>query len=84
MNTYKLPINSTLVNFAILGHPSYGPVFGGNDIYIRDQSNINYVSYSYINAYIEPTYPSGSDYRTFLTGGYFNWLTTEIEVYQLF
>ena len=89
-NYYKLLINSTLVNNAIFGYSPFGPTFGGgNDIYIRDQSNTTdigpYVaSYSNIRTYTPPTYPSGSNGTLFLTGGYRNWLTTEIEVYQLF
>ena len=70
---------------AIYGSSSYGPTFGGSydhDIYIQD---VNYGSYSYINSYTPPTtFPPGSEEDTFLTGGWQNWLTTEIEVYQLF
>ena len=85
LSNYKLPVLSTYVNYAIFGYPSYGPTFGGgHDLYISDQSNTNTGSYSYIYYYSPPTYPSGSDRDTFLTGGYQNWLTTEIEVYQIF
>ena len=84
-NNYRLPINSTQVNYAIFGYSPYGPTFGvGNDIIIRDQSNINTVSSSRITSYTPQTYPSGSNGTLFLTGGWQNWLTTEIEVYQLF
>ena len=71
---------------AIYGSSYYGPTFGqGHDIVIGDQSNINYGSYSNINSYTPPTtFPPGSEEDTFLTGGWQNWLTTEIEVYQLF
>ena len=83
-NNYKLMISSS--NFAIYGISSYGPTFGaGHDIYIRDQSNINTGSLSYILSYKPPpTYPSGSNYQTFLAGSFNNWLTTEIEVYRIF
>ena len=85
LTNYKLPIQSTQVNYAIFGYASYGPTFGGgHDINIRDQSNTNTGSYSNIVIYTPPTYPSGSNRTTFLTGGYGNWLTTEIEIYQLF
>jgi hypothetical protein len=84
-NNYKLMIKSTTGTDAIYGGSYYGPIFGGgHDIYIRDLSNIATGSYSYINIYTAPTYPSGSTYTTFLTGGNKNWLTTEIEVYQIF
>ena len=82
---YKLPILSTQVSYAIVGQYNYGPTFGsGHDIHIRDRSNNDTANFSNINSYTPPTYPSGSDRYTFLTGGYANWLTTEIEVYQLF
>ena len=84
-NNHKLMIGFTEVGFAILSHPTLGPTFGsGNDIRIIDQSDIVAGSYSIIQSYTPPTYPSGSDDQTFLTGGYLNWLATEIEVYQLF
>ena len=84
-NNYKLMIQAGNSNYAIYGHSSYGPTFGnGNDIYICDQSNIYNGSSSTIWAYTPPAYPSGSNYQTFLTGGFGNWLTTEIEVYQIF
>ena len=84
MSNYKLSIQSTNVNNAIVGGSTYGPTFGGgHDIYIRDQSNIYNGSYSIIGSYTPPTFPSESDRQTFLTGGNRNWLSTEIEVYQL-
>ena len=85
LTNYKLPIQSTHVSDAILGYSPSGPFFGaGYDIFIIAQSNNNTGSYSRIFSYTPPTYPSGSDIWTFLTGGNKNWLTTEIEVYQLF
>ena len=86
LTNFKLPIKSTddFYKNAILGWSSLGPIFGGgNDIYICDRSNITTQSYSQIYSYIPPTYPYGSDYRSFLAGGFLNWLATEIEVYQL-
>jgi hypothetical protein len=83
-NNNKLLIKSSESYNAIYGLSSYGPTFGdGRDIYIRDLSNTNTGSFSNILSYTAPTYPSGSDTTTFLTGGYGNWLTTEIEVIQL-
>ena len=85
LTNYKLAIRSTEVNDAIFSDSLRGPTFGrGYDIVIRDQSNTKNGSFSFLYTYTEPTYPSGSDRYTFLTGGYQNWLTTEIEVYQLF
>jgi hypothetical protein len=84
-NNYKLMINSTTGTNALFGSSSYGPTFGGgNDIRIVDKSNTSTGSYSRLRDYTAPTYPSGSTYTTFLTGGYQNWRTTEIEVYQIF
>ena len=85
-NGITLHITSTLVNRALYGwsYISHGPIFGnGKDIFICDKSNITTGSYSYIHAFTPPTYPSGSDVSTFLSGGMYNWLATEIEVYQL-
>jgi hypothetical protein len=83
-NNNKLIIKSGETNNAIYGLSSYGPTFGaGRDIYICDNSNTTTGSYSAITTYTAPTYPSGSDSKTFLTGGFGNWLTTEIEVIQL-
>ena len=85
VTNFKLPINSTQVSNAIYNHPTVGPIFGkGWDIFINDKSNIKNGSNSDIYSYTPPTYPSGSDYSTFLAGGYVDWLTTEIEVYLLF
>jgi hypothetical protein len=84
LNNYKLMIKSGETYNAIYGLSSYGPTFGGGrDIYIGDKSNTTTGSYSVITTYTAPTYPSGSDSTTFLTGGFGNWLTTEIEVIQL-
>jgi hypothetical protein len=84
-NNYKLMIKSTNSYNAILGSSSYGPTFGGGwDIYIRDLSNTTTGSYSLLRSYTAPSYPPGSNSSLFLTGGWQNWLTTEIEVYQIF
>jgi hypothetical protein len=58
-------------------------VFGGFTS-ARWSSTLGSISDSAIATYTAPTYPSGSTYTTFLTGGNKNWLTTEIEVYQIF
>ena len=67
----------------LYGAFNYGPTFS-TDIYMKDQPNINTISGSQIFSYTLPTYPSGSDQNTFQTGGFQNFLTTKIEVYQLF
>ena len=82
-SNYKLMVLSS--DNAIFGYSSYGPTFGiGWDIMIGDQSNSITGSNSQIFAYTQPAYPSGSDRKTFLAGSQNNWLTTEIEVYQIF
>jgi hypothetical protein len=84
-NNYKLMINSTTGTYALAGVSSWGPTFGYSyDIFIVDKSNTVIGSFSKIDTYTAPTYPSGSNGTLFLTGGYQNWLTTEIEVYQIF
>ena len=84
LSNYKLMISSSDSDYAIGGASSIGPVFGhGPDIYINDQSNTDTGSHSLISSYTPPIYPPGSDESTFLTGGFENWLTSEIEVYQL-
>jgi hypothetical protein len=74
-------------NYAIFGHRSYGPRFGvggysGNDIEIKDKSNINIGSSTKLGtSYHYP--PDNVDSKLFLAGTYDGWLTTEIEVYQM-
>ena len=72
--------------YALCGHPSYGPTFGGGyDIYICDQSNIEIGSYSnFGNSYNLPNgYTYNGNASVFLAGNYQQWTTTEIEVYQI-
>jgi hypothetical protein len=80
---YKFMVKNE--NEAIYGHPNYGPTFGNEDFVIKDKSNINISSYSsYSNlgwAYHYP--PENEDNYSFLAGSYDDWLTTEIEVYQI-
>ncbi len=56
------------------------------EIVMVDESNIIPKSTSFLQGWIynQPTYPSGSDKTTFLAENYTNWLTREIEVYQIF
>ncbi len=69
--------------YSIYGHPNYGPTFGsGHDIFIKDKSNINIGSFTNLGwAYHYP--PENEDNYSFLAGSYDDWLTTEIEVYQI-
>jgi hypothetical protein len=70
---------------ALIGNTGYGPIFGGNDICIRNQSNTNIGSQS--NFGYSFNLPNGYTYngnaREFLAGYYNQWTTTEIEVYQI-
>ena len=85
LTNYKLMIKDGARSRALNSHPLYGPTFGsGEDLFLRDKSNIFTGSSSYIEDYTQPSYPSGSDRYTFLTGGFQNWLTLDIEVYQIF
>ena len=82
-SSYKLTIN--IVDQAIYSNSHYGPMFGASvDIRIESNSNIGGGS-SQISRYNHPTYPSGSNSTTFLTGGSLgSWVTTEIEIFQIF
>ncbi len=71
--------------YALIGYSGYGPIFGGYDIYIYNQSNTNMGSYSnFGHSYNLPNgYTFGGNAREFLAGNYNQWTTTEIEVYQI-
>jgi hypothetical protein len=82
----KERLNVTNPYYAIYGHYSYGPTFGGgHDIYVSDYSNTNEYSSSNLgHSYQLPentTYGS-EEAKIYLAGSY-TWQTTEIEVYQL-
>ena len=65
-------------------HPSYGPTFGdGCDICIKSNSNTTNGSYSNLDhSYTHPQYAYGTnEAQSFLAGSY-NFLLSEIEVYQ--
>ena len=71
---------------ALAGVSYYGPTFGsGYDINICDYSNISKGSYS--NFGCSYNIPVGYTYhgnaQSFLAGSYYNWTTTEIEVYRI-
>jgi hypothetical protein len=68
-------------NNAIFGNTRFGPTFG-HDIVITDKSNTSIGSWTNLgNKYHYP--PENGDGRSFLAGSYDQWLTTEIEVYQI-
>ncbi len=85
-NNHKLPIIKA--EKAIYGGPGYGPLFGdGSDIRIIDRSDIKVDSYSNLGYSYQcpPGYSYGTENtKCFLAGNYNGWLTTEIEVYELF
>jgi hypothetical protein len=70
---------------ALYGKPNYGPRFGVSDIYICNQSNTNFGSYSnFVYSYNLPEgYTKGGNAKDFLAGNFKQWKTTEIEVYQI-
>ena len=77
----KLQIKSGRNQEAIYRHPSYGPRFGGNDIYIVNNAASNRHSYTHCGyTYpLPPGYsPSGS--CTFYAGSY-KFTPTDIEVF---
>ncbi len=67
--------------YAIYGNPNYGPTFGNSDICIKDESNIKVGSST--NFGFAYHYPENVDSKSFLAGSYIEWLTTEIEVFQM-
>ena len=77
--TIKKPEN------ALHGSSSYGPIFGGHDILVCNQSNATFGSYTnFGHSYNLPDgYGKGRIAKNFLTGNYNHWTTTEIEVYQI-
>jgi hypothetical protein len=83
-NVYKFMIEAA--PYAIFGNPLYGPAFGlGHDIVVRNRSDINVGSNTaFCGTYQCPSGYTYGDYtKSFLAGNYNNWLSTEIEVYQL-
>ena len=83
--SYKDKFSVKLEEHALRGHTTYGPRFGGNDIYICDQSNTTSRSRSNFGySYNLPNgYTYGGNAQDFLAGNYTQWTTTEIEVYQI-
>ena len=68
--------------YAINGYTHCGPKFG-DAICIKDKSNIKFGSYSILVRDFYDYPPEIEDGETNLAGSYVDWLTTEIEVYQI-
>jgi hypothetical protein len=65
--------------YSLYGKSDYGPTFGGgHDIHICHQSNVCHGQYSFFGE----IWPSG-DANFYLGGNHLQWLTSEIEVYQM-
>jgi hypothetical protein len=82
----KIMIKNANVANGLFGNAADGPSFGGTDIRIFNNSNVNVGSYCNIgHSYSLPdniVYQTDNA-KTFLAGNYNQWLTTEIEVYQI-
>ncbi len=83
--SYKDKFTVKLPQYALLGDSNYGPIFGGGDILILNQSNTTIGSRT--NFGWSYNLPDGYTYdgnaKDFLAGNYNQWTTTEIEVYQI-
>ncbi len=82
----KYMIKAANVGNGLYGQSEYAPTFGGHDIYINNNSNVTVGSYcNFGHSYSLPdNIVYGTDNaKTFLAGNYNQWLTTEIEVYQI-
>jgi hypothetical protein len=86
-NSYKFPINKPQYAVPELFSLTYGAAkSGGFEIRICDRSNENMGSYTNIGNTFEcpEGYIHGNDNtKCFISGNYNQWLTTEIEVYQI-
>ncbi len=83
--SFKDKFTVKLAQYALQGNSSYGPVFGGGDIGIRDQSNTFIGSHSDFgySYYLPNGYTYGQNAKDFLAGKHNQWKTTEIEVYEI-
>ncbi len=77
-------LSVTRAEYAIYGHDNHGPTFGGgHDFTLTDRSDIHFGSYSLLgNSY--QRHSGNGEPLQFLAGNYNRWLTTEIEVYQIY
>ena len=81
--SYKDKFTVKTAERALYGNPSYGPIFGHNDICIWNQSNTNIGSNSnFGESYNLPNRYVGNAQQYF-AGNYDKWTTNEIEVYQI-
>ena len=81
-NPYKIPptrYEIKLVEYSILNSTNSGPIFGGGDIFVRNNSQTSVANYcNFPHSYIDTT---GHGSKTFT--GSRNFTTTDIEVYRL-
>lgn len=73
--------------YAILGNLNYGPIFGIYDLLIKDKSNLHTGSCSILfHVYDRPLEYSelNSHLVSSLSSNFNSWLTTDIEVYQIY
>jgi hypothetical protein len=86
-NDQKFLIKKDFIDYAIHSFKGYGPTFGGGyDFALQSESNVITGSYSTLCH----SYQCSSEdsnllnlNKTFLAGNHKQWLTTEIEVYQI-
>jgi hypothetical protein len=82
LSPFKAPLKDQNTPKAIYTHNSYGPTFGGYDIYISNAAASNTYSYTKFNNYYPV--PSGqvSDTSNILAGTY-HFQPSEIEVFYM-
>ena len=70
--------------YDIYCNPSYGPTFGGgHDIYVSSNANTTNGSYSNLgHSYKHPQYAYRTNEAKSFLAGSFNFLLSEIEIYQ--
>jgi hypothetical protein len=74
----------TRAEYAIYRHGNHGPTFGGgHDFTITDRSDIHLGSYSLLGFSYQRHLGNEEPFQ-FLAGNYNKWVTTEIEVYQIY
>jgi len=79
-----LKLKTELPEKAVYHISRYGPLFGnnGNDLCVSSLSNTNRKSYMNFSSYEFPNGMSGNEGGKFIVGDY-NFLTTQIEVFQV-
>ena len=67
--------------YAICSSSSYGPAFGGHDIYIANNANSNTNSYTNFGSHY--SVPSGVQDRKIILAGTYKFTPDEVEVFYL-